>query len=132
MEKAFNDYELTLELDKLNISPEAAKNLFPEFDSQTLGELQDAMQEFYQKQGASFDEEDLKAYKQWSDKIDAEILKSRKEKAKEYSKYLEKEYSERAKVEMQYAKDVAFVTANFNGEQQKNILKGIEDKYQKT
>lgn len=131
MEKAFNDYELTLELDKLNISPEAAKNLFPEFDSQTLGELQDAMQEFYQKQGASFDEEDLKVYKQWSDKIDAEILKSRKEKAKQYSKYLEKEYSERAKVEMQYAKDVAFVTANFNGEQQKNILKGIEDKYQK-
>jgi hypothetical protein len=131
IEKAFNDYELTLELDKLNISPEAAKNLFPEFDSQTLGELQDAMQEFYEKQGASFDEEDLKAYKQWSDKIDAEILKSRKEKAKEYSKYLEKEYSERAKVEMQYAKDVAFVTANFNGEQQKNILKGIEDKYQK-
>ena len=131
LEKAFNDYELTLELDKLNISPEAAKDLFPEFDSQTLGELQDAMQEFYEKQGASFDEEDLKAYKQWSDKIDAEILKSRKEKAKEYSKYLEKEYSERAKVEMQYAKDVAFVTANFNGEQQKNILKGIEDKYQK-
>ena len=131
IEKSFNDYELTLELDKLNISPEAAKNLFPEFDSQTLGELQDVMQEFYEKQGTSFDEEDLKAYKQWSDKIDAEILKSRKEKAKEYSKYLEKEYSERAKVEMQYAKDVAFVTANFNGEQQKNILKGIEDKYQK-
>lgn len=131
MEDMFNNYELTLELDKLNISSEAAKDLFPEFDSQTLGELQDAMQEFYEKQGASFDEEDLKAYKQWSDKIDAEILKSRKEKAKEYSKYLEKEYSERAKVEMQYAKDVAFVTANFNGEQQKNILKGIEDKYQK-
>ena len=131
IEKSFNDYELTLELDKLNISPEAAKGLFPEFDSKTLGELQDAMQEFYKKQGEAFDEEDLKAYKQWSDKIDAEILKSRKEKAKEYSKYLEKEYSERAKVEMQYAKDVAFVTANFNGEQQKNILKGIEDKYQK-
>ena len=130
IEKSFNDYELTLELDKLNISPDAAKNLFPEFDSQTLGELQDAIQEFYQKQGASFDEEDLKVYKQWSDKIDAEILKSRKEKAKQYSKYLEKEYSERAKVEMQYAKDVAFVTANFQGEQQQNILKGIGDKYQ--
>ena len=131
IENAFNDYELTLELDKLNISPEAAKNLFPEFDSQTLGELQDAMQEFYRSQGENFDEEDLKVYKQWADKIEAEILKMRKERAKEYSKFLEKEYSDRAKLEMQYAKDVAFVTANFQGEQQQNILKGLEDKYQK-
>lgn len=130
IEKAFNDYQLTLELQKLNISSDAAKDLFPEFDVQTLGQLQDAMQEFYEKQGDSFDEEDLKVYKQWSDKIDAEILKSRKDKAKQYSKFLEKEYSDRAKLEMQYAKDVAFVTANFKGEQQQNILKGIGDKYQ--
>lgn len=131
IEKMFSDYELTLEMQKLDISPDAAATLFPEFDYQTLGQIQDALQDFYEKQGENFDEEDLKVYKQWSDKIDAEILKSRKEHAKEYSKYLEKEYSERAKLEMQYAKDVAFVTANFNGEQQQNILKGIEDKYQK-
>ena len=130
IEDMFNDYQLTLELQQLNISPEAARDLFPEFDAQSLGQLQDALNDFYKKQGASFDEEDLKVYKQWSDKVDAEILKSRKERAKEYSKYLEKEYSERAKVEMQYAKDVAFVSANFKGEQQQNILKGIKDKYQ--
>ena len=120
IEKAFNDYELTLELDKLNISPEAAKDLFPEFDSKTLGELQDAMHE-----------EDLKAYKQWADKIDAEILKARKERAKQYSKYLEKEYSERAKLEMQYARDVAFIKANMTDDtQRENILANMQKKYQ--
>lgn len=134
MEKAFGDYELTIELEKLNISPEAAKDLFPAFDPQTLGQMRDALKRFYdekEEQGVAFDEEDLKEFQKWADKIDAEILKSRKERAKEYSKFLEKEYSERAKVEMQYAKDVAFVTANFSGQQQKNILEGINDKFQK-
>ena len=136
MEKAFNDYELTLELDKLNIPRESIKDLFPTFEVETLGELQDRMEAFYESQRGKdgkvlFDEEDLKAYKQWSDKIDAEILKSRKEKAKQYSKYLEKEYSERAKLEMQHAKDVAFVTANISDEKQRdNIVANLNRKFQ--
>ena len=136
MEKAFNDYELTLELDKLNISPEAAKDLFPAFEVETLGELQDRMEAFYESQRGKdgkvlFDEDDFKEYKKWADKIDAEILKSRKEKAKQYSKYLEKEYSERAKLEMQHAKDVAFVTANISDEKQRdNIVANLNRKFQ--
>jgi len=131
MEKAFGDYELTLELEKLNISQEAIRDLFPAFNTETLGDIQDAMKVFYEEQGASFDQEDLEEYKKWSDKIESEILKYRKDRAKEYSRFLEKEYSERAKTEMQYAKDVAFVTANFSGQQQKNILEGLDEKFKK-
>lgn len=136
VEKAFSDYELTLEMQKLDIPKDMVKDIFPDFDYTSLGKIQDLMQSFYESQrdadgNVLFDEEDLKEYKKWSDKIDAEILKYRKERAKEYSKFLEKEYSERAKLQMKHAKDVAFVTANFTNEEQRaNILEGINKKFQ--
>jgi hypothetical protein len=133
IEKMFSDYELTLELQKLNISPSAAKNLFPELDYKTMGDLQDRMHRFYQEQveAGGFDEKDLETYRKFADKIDAEILKERKDRAKQYSKFLEQEYSERAKVEMQYAQDVAFVTTNFEDSQRENILAGLHQKFSK-
>lgn len=136
LEKMFSNYELTLELQGLNIPEGMAKDLFPDLDYTTLGEIQDRMRKFYEDQRNAngevlFDKDDLEQYRKWSDKVDAEILKSRKEKAKQYSKYLEKEYSDRAKLEMQHAKDVAFVTANVSDEtQRKNIITQIDKKYQ--
>ena len=131
MEEAFGNYELTLELQKLNIPDDVAKDLFPDFDAETLGDLQGRMRMFLKEQGENFDEDDLKKYEEWSKKVESEILKYRKDKAKQYSKYLEKEYSDRAKLQMQYAKDVAFVTANFKDEKQRdNIIKNIDKKFQ--
>ena len=138
IEKMFTNYELTLELQGLNISPDMAQDIFPELDLTTLGDLQDRMQEFFKNRQTQdengnvlFSETDLKEYRKWADKIDAAILKDRKEKAKKYSKYLEKEYSERAKLEMQYANDVAFVKSNFSNETQRdNIVANITRKYQ--
>lgn len=138
MEEAFGNYELTLELQKLNIPEDAVKDLFPDFDYTSIGALQDIMEKFYndrqkkdEKGNVLFSKDDLDAYKKWSAKIDSEILKMRKEKAQQYSRYLEKEYSERAKVEMKYAKDVAFVTANVSDDaQRKNILSNLQKKYQ--
>ena len=138
MEDAFNDYDLTIELQNLGISGDMAKDLFPDLDYTSIGKLQRIMKEFYdsrqeddEKGNALFSVKDLEEYKKWADKIDAEILKARKEKVKQYSKYLEKEYSERAKLEMQHAQDVAFVTANITDEaQRKNIIENINRKYQ--
>lgn len=136
LERMFSNYELTLELQGLNIPEGMAKDLFPDLDYTTLGEIQDRMRKFYEEQRNAngevlFDKDDLEQYRKWADKVDAEILKSRKEKAKQYSKYLEKEYSDRAKLEMQHAKDVAFVTANVSDEtQRKNIITQIDKKYQ--
>lgn len=138
IEKMFTNYELTLELQGLNISPDMAQDIFPELDLTTLGDLQDRMQEFFknrQTQDANgnvlFSETDLEVYRKWADKVDAEILKARKERAKQYSKYLEKEYSERAKLEMQYARDVAFIKANMTDDtQRENILANMQKNYQ--
>lgn len=135
MEEAFGNYELTLELEKLNIPKDAINGLFPDFKEETFGDLQRRMSKFYESQRDKegkvlFDEDDLKEYKKWSDKLDAEILKSRKEKAKQYSKYLEKEYSERAKLEMQHAEDIAFVSANIKDDKQRStIIANINKKY---
>lgn len=139
MEEMFSDYELTLELQGLNIPKDAAKDLFPDFDFTTLGQIQERMQKFYndnikvdESGHTFFDKDDLEVYRKWADKIDAEILKSRKEKTKQYSKFLEQEYSERAKLEMQYVSDIAFVRANVSDEtQRKNIEKNINDKFNK-
>ena len=138
MEDAFNDYDITLELQNLGISGDMAKGLFPDLDYTSIGKLQRIMKDFYdsrqekdKKGNVLFSVKDLEEYRKWADKIDAEILKARKEKVKQYSKYLEKEYSERAKLEMQHAQDVAFVTANITDEaQRKNIIKNINRKYQ--
>ena len=138
IEKMFNDYELTLEVQGLNIPKEAMKDLFPDVDVTTLGKLQDRIQKFYQDRQTKdkngnvlFSEKDLETYRKWANKVDAEILKARKERAKQYSKYLEKEYSERAKLEMQYARDVAFIKANMTDDtQRENILANMQKKYQ--
>ena len=132
MEKAFNDYELTVELDKLNISPEAAKDWL-NFDYTSLGDMLNSMNDFANKliEKNDFDEEDAKAYQQWAKKIEDQIYKTRKEKAKEYSKYLETELSERAKLEMEYAKKVAEVKASpvFQGEQEDAILDNMNREF---
>lgn len=138
MEDAFNDYDITLELQNLGISGDMAKDLFPDLDYTSIGKLQRIMKDFYDsrqkedgKGNVLFSVKDLEEYRKWADKIDAEILKARKEKVKQYSKYLEKEYSERAKLEMQHAQDVAFVTANITDDaQRENIIKNINRKYQ--
>jgi len=138
MEEAFNDYDLTLELQNLGISEDMAKNLFPDLDYTSIGKLQEIMKDFYdsrqtkdEKGNVLFSVKDLEEYRKWADKIDAEILKARKEKVKQYSKYLEKEYSERAKLEMKHAQDIAFVTANITDKaQRKNIIENINRKYQ--
>lgn len=132
MEKAFGDYELTIELEKLNISPEAAKDWL-NFDYTSLGDMLNAMNDFANKliEKNDFDEEDAKAYQQWAKKIEDQIYKARKEKAKEYSKYLETELSERAKLEMEYAKKVSEVKASpaFQGEQEEAILNNMNREF---
>ena len=137
MEQMFSNYDLTLELQGLKINPQQAKDLFPDFEETTIGQLQDKLEEFYQKwntkgeDGKSlFSEEDLEAYRQMSDKIASDVLKMQKEKAKEYSKYFERELSDRAKLEMKYAQDLAFVRANISDETQRsNIEANLGKKY---
>lgn len=131
MEKAFGDYELTIELQKLNLPKDAAKDLL-DFDYTSLGELQTKLTNWRNERliGEDFDEEDMKLYENWMKKVTDKVYNMRKEKAKQYTKYLEQELSERAKLEMQYTSDVAFVTANIkNSEQKDAILENLKKNY---
>lgn len=134
MEEALSDYSLTLELKSLGIPEDAAKELFPDFEYTSLAKLQDLMGYFSseRRKVGLFSESDFEEYKKWADKVDKEIYKARKEKAQQYGKYLEKEYSERAKLEMQHARDVAFVKANISdSERRRSILSGIDRKFER-
>ena len=137
MEEAFNDYELTVELQKLNIDKNLAKDWL-DIDYTSLGDMLQAANDFADKQikaaqeiGGDLDEEDLKAYKNAVDKIEKEILKNRKDKIKEYTKYYEQELSERAKKEMEYSVKVAEVQGAqiFTDEQKNAILANMEEEY---
>lgn len=133
MEQMFSDYELTLTLQDLNISEQAAKDwLNVGFTS--LGDMQNTMAEFADKQitKGTWDTEDAEAYLQWAKKLEDQVFKARRDKAKEYSKYLEKELSERAMLEMEYTKKVVEVRSSraFTEDQQAAILTNMKQEYE--
>lgn len=133
MEQMFSDYELTVTLQGMDISAQAAKDWL-NVDFTSLGDMQAAMSAFADKQIAkgTWDQDDAEAYLQWSKKIENQIYKERRDKAKEYSKYLEKELSERAKLEMEYTKKVAEVKGSkaFTEDQRTAILTNMKQEYE--
>ena len=137
MEELFSNYSMTVELEGLHLDPAAAQEWLG-LEATSLADMLAEANAFADKQisdkqmlGGAFDEEDLKAYQNWTNKIEQEILKQRKDKVKEYSKYLEKELSERAKLEMEYAAKTAEIQAStlFVGDQKRAILDNMEREY---
>ena len=120
IEKMFSDYELTIDLQKINLTADAAKDLLG-LDYTSLSEVMNKITDWRNQQIAkkSYSEDDMKLYETWMKKVTDKVYAMRKEKAKEYTKYLEHELSERAKLEMQYTTDVAFVKANYQDGSQK-------------
>ena len=147
MEEAFGNYELTLELQKLNLPADVAKDLFG-FDYNSLNDLLERTKKFRRdlenvivgkdEEGNDiienhFDEDDEKVYLNWMKKVEDKLFQMRKERAKEYTKYLEQELSERAKLEMQYVKDTSFVKVNFKDQEQKTaILDNLKKDYEQS
>lgn len=145
MEKMFSDYELTIEMQNLDVPEDFAK-IWLDIDYTSLGEIQDKINDFLKieltadqielKDGTidyrnSFSTEDLDAYLKYSEKVSKEIFNARKKRLDEYGRFAEKEYSELAKIEMKHAQDVAFVKINFEGEKRENILTRLDAKFQK-
>lgn len=132
IEEMFKNYELTVELQKINLPEDAAKELFG-FDYKSLNDILERTKRFRTDLGEDFDEEDEKVYTNWLNKVEDKLFQIRKERAKEYTKYLEQELSERAKLEMQYVKDVSFVEATFqNGEQKTAIIDNLKKNYEQS
>ena len=135
MEEAFGDYELSLDLQKLNLSSDVLSDLF-DIDSVSLSDLRERVAEFYNERVAvgADPAELVKQLEGYYKKLDDMERKQQRERIKEYAKYLEYELSERAKIEMEYTKKVAEVVSNpaFSREQKEQIGKRLKEERDKS
>lgn len=110
MEDALGDYELTLDLQKLNLPTDLMEDMF-NIESVDMTTLRQKVTDFYNelKAAGDVDREDMSKIEQYIKKMDDMERKAQRDRIKEYAKYLEYELSERAKISMDYAKKIADV-----------------------
>ena len=134
MEEAFGNYELTLDLQKLNLPSDVLSDLF-DLETVDLSDLRRKVVEFYNERLAiEADPTDLiKQVEGYYKKIDDMERKQQRDRIKDYAKYLEYELSERAKIEMEYTRKSADVAANqaFTSEQKEQIQKRLKEERDK-
>lgn len=127
IEDMFNNYELTLELDKLNIPRDVAQSLFG-FKALDISDLR---KKILDKKGLGglaslttasiFDSDEYKTLDKKAqdeirnslNKIDDLETKSQEERLKKYIKYLEKAQTERVKIKLDEVKQLADIEKTF-------------------
>lgn len=116
----FSGYEMSIELQKMNIPPDLAKQLF-NIDSLTLPELKNKLIELKPKfEGKEMLEEWDKLMKEISDKEE----KEQEERLKKYTKYLLKAQSERVKIKLDEMRQLAEIDKEDKYSQdQKEVIK---------
>lgn len=133
MEKAFNDYELTLELDKLNLPKGLAADMWgiEETDLQDFRKKLSQMYMGLRDENGQLSDEAFKDYEKFLNKIDDLERKQQKERLKDYSKYLEAQYSERVKIEMDYVRKLAALEAEtaIKEPQKREIREGLKREF---
>lgn len=123
IQELFDQYDLSLELKKLNIPKDLAKSLF-DVDYLDLDGLKKTVQEQESKFiGTDMEEE----YKEFLDKIDDMENKAAKERMKTYSKYLLEGMSERVKLKIEEMRKLKEIeeSEEFNPEQKERIKEGV-------
>lgn len=133
IEDAIGNYELTLELQKLNLPKGLAADMWgiEEVDlSQLRGKLDELFQGLKDANG-EVAADSLKAYEGYLKKIDDLEQKQQRERLKDYAKYIEAQYSDRVKLEMDYVRKVAKLEAEtaISPEQRAAIRAGIDKEY---
>lgn len=120
IEDMFSGYEMSIELQKMNIPPDLAKQLF-NIDSLTLPELKNKLIELKPKfEGKEMLEEWDKLMKKIDDKED----KEQEERLKKYTKYLLKAQSERVKIKLDEMRQLAEIDKeNKYSQDQKETIK---------
>lgn len=123
IQELFDQYDLSLELKKLNIPSDLAKSLF-DVDYIDLDGLKKAVQEQESKFiGTDMEEE----YKKFLDKIDDMENKAAKERMKTYSKYLLEGMSERVKLKIEEMRKLKEIEESdkFTPEKKERIKEGV-------
>ena len=128
IEDMFSGYEMSIELQKLNIPPDLAKQLF-NIDSLTLPDLRDKIKSMEsQFIGRGMEEE----YRKFLKKIDEMEDKEQKERLKKYVKYMLQAQSERVKIKIDEMNQLSEIEKLNVSELDKNIMRqGVREETQK-
>lgn len=110
VEKMFSDYSSSIELDKMDISPEFAKAFF-DIDTTSLEDLKKKLQEI-QPKFTGKDQE--KQYKEYLKKVEELEVKAQQERLKEYLKYTRDAIGERAKLKLEELQKLSDIEQTFN------------------
>ena len=123
IEDMFNGYEMSIELQKLNIPKDLAKQLF-NVDSVDLSSIRDKISSELSKAQATGGQEDrVKELKKQLDKVEELEDKAMQERLKKYTKYLVKAQGERVKIKMEELRQLNEIeTLNFT-ESQKSMAR---------
>ena len=123
IEDMFSGYEMSIELQKLNIPKDLAKQLF-NVDSVDLSSIRNKISSELAKAQATGGQEDrVKELKKQLDKVEELEDKAMQERLKKYTKYLVKAQGERVKIKMEELRQLNEIeTLNFN-ESQKSMAR---------
>ena len=123
IEDMFSGYEMSIELQKLNIPKDLAKQLF-NVDSVDLSSIRNKISSELAKAQATGGQEDrVKELKKQLDKVEEMEDKAMQERLKKYTKYLVKAQGERVKIKMEELRQLNEIeTLNFT-ESQKSMAR---------
>lgn len=128
IEKMFSGYEMSIELDKLNIPPGLAKQLF-NVDSVDLSSIRNKIEsELSKAQKVGGQEDRVKELKKQLDKVEEMEDKAMQERLKKYVKYLTQAQGERVKIKMEEIRKLNEIeTLNFNESQKSMARMAIQE-----
>lgn len=127
IDKMFSDYELTLELKKLDINADTIADIF-NINTTTLSQLYANLEKYREKfQG----EDAVNKYREYMNKLVEINDKANLEMSKQYVKYLNKGLGERAAIEIEYMRKRAEVEALPFGSREKEVLEGLQQEMKK-
>lgn len=124
IEDMFSGYEMSIELQKLNIPPDLAKQLF-NVDSVDLSSIRSKIESDLAKARILGGQEDLiKELEKQLEKVEDLENKAQQERLKKYTKYLLKAQSERVKIKMEELRQIAEIEKeNAYTDSQKETIK---------
>lgn len=132
MEQLFSGYELSLELDKLNIPPSFAREFF-NLEATSLDELRNKLTA---RKGEFSGTEMEKEYEKYIKKVDEMENKAQQERLKTYLQYARDAIGERAKIKLEEVKKLQEIELAFGSmdseAKQAATTKVREDSYQAT
>lgn len=121
VQKLFDQYDLSVELQKINVPKDIAKQLF-DIDVTDLDGLRNAIDSMQSKfQGTDME----KTYKEYLKKVTDLEAKAQLERSKTYVKYLLKSQSDAVKIKIEELRQIAEIQDKFEGEQAQNMIDGV-------